>query len=151
MRITTFFTLLFCALVVPLSAQKKADKKAITELIAQYETALNTHSLDGVMGIFSADAVVLRNNAPPANGHDAIRNQYKAITDASVSLNISLVIQDVIFSGDVAYAWLMNTGKVQSTGSEESTIDSKSLAVFHKGKDGWRVVRYMYNNNLSQE
>ena len=143
------FLLLFGALLVPWSlvAQSDNDMKAIKQVVKQYEDALNSNSLDGVVKIFTLDAVVLPPDAPAASGHAAIREQYKAVTDPGTSIKITLEIQELMLSGDVAHVWSLNYGKIKFTGADESSIDSKSLMVLQKTMDGWKAHRYMFNNN----
>ncbi len=141
--------LLFGALVLPLSlvAQTDKDMQAIKEVVKQYEDALNSNSLDGVVAVFTLDAVVLPPDAPAVSGHGAIREQYKAVTDPGTSIDITLEIQELILSDDIAYVWSLNYGKIKYEGGEASSIDSKSLMVLQKTMDGWKTSRYMFNNN----
>lgn len=141
--------LLIGALVMPLSlvAQTDKDMKAIKEVVKQYEDALNSNSLDGVVAVFTLDAMVLPPDAPAASGHRAIREQYETVTDPGTSIDITLEIQELILSDDIAYIWSLNYGKIKFEGGDESPIDSKSLIVLQKTIDGWKVSRYMFNNN----
>ena len=141
--------LLFGALVIPWSlvAQTDKDMKAIKEVVKQYEDALNSNSLDGVVAVFTLDAVVLPPDAPAVSGHEAIREQYMAVTDPGTSIDITLEIQELILSDDIAYVWSLNYGKIKYEGGDENPIDSKSLMVLQKTMDGWKTSRYMFNNN----
>lgn len=140
---------LFATLLMPLSiiAQSDKDMKAVKDVVKEYENALNSNSLDRVMQVFAIDAVVLPPDAAAASGHRAIREQYKSVTDPGTSINITLEIQELIISDDVAYVWSLNYGKEKFEGGEESPIDSKSLMVLQKTMDGWKASRYMFNNN----
>jgi uncharacterized protein (TIGR02246 family) len=141
--------LMFTALALPLSlgAQSKKDMKAIKAVVKQYQDALNNNSLDGVMAVFDVDAVVLPDDGPAAAGHAAIRENYKPITDASMTVQITLEIQELIETDDVAYVWSLNYGTIKYKSESESAIDSKSLMVLRKTMDGWKVHRYMFNGN----
>ena len=141
--------LLFGALYIPLSlvAQSDKDIKAIKEVVKQYENALNNKSLDAIAEVFTVDAVVLPPNAPAVSGHAGIREQYKAVTNPSTSIEITLEIQESMVSDDVAYVWSLNYGKIKIADNDESSIDSKSLMILQKTMDGWKAHWYMFNSN----
>jgi len=141
--------LLLGALVMPLSlvAQSNKDMKAVKAVVKEYQDALNSNSLDGIVAVFDVDAVVLPPDAPAAAGHAAIREQYKTITDPGTSIDITLEIQELILSDNVAHVWSLNYGKIKFDGGDENSIDSKSLMVLLKSMDGWKVHRYMFNSN----
>jgi len=140
---------MLCALVIPLSigAQSSKDMKAIKAVVKQYQDALNSNSLDGIMAVFDVDAVVLPPDAPAAAGHGAIRDNYKGITDASTSLQITIEIQELFATDNMAHVWSLNYGKIKIEDGEENSIDSKSLMILEKSMDGWKVRRYMFNAN----
>ena len=139
-----------CVLPVSAFAQgKKADKKAVMQIVEQYQNGLNSNSLDDVMAIFAPDAVVMAANAPASVGTDAVRERYAAMTNPESTMDISLEIKEMNISGDVAYLWTHNTGTYKGAEGAGGTIDSKSLMICRKGKDGWKVHRYMFNNNLA--
>jgi uncharacterized protein (TIGR02246 family) len=145
--------LLFGALLIPLSvgAQSNKDMKAIKAVVKQYQDALNSNSLDGVMEIFDIDAVVLPNNAPAAAGHRAIRENYEQVTGPEVSIQITLEIQELIATDNIAYVWSLNYGTLKFKGAGEAAIDSKSLMVLQKTMDGWKIHRYMFNENKAPD
>jgi uncharacterized protein (TIGR02246 family) len=141
--------LMLGALAIPMSlgAQSNKDMKAIKAVVKQYQDALNNNSLDGVMAVFDDDAVVLPDDGPAAAGHAAIRESYEPITSASMSVQITLEIQELIATDDVAYVWSLNYGTIKFKDQNEGDIDSKSLMVLRKTMDGWKVHRYMFNSN----
>ena len=145
--------LLLGALVMPLSlvAQSNKDMKAVKAVVKEYQDALNSNSLDGIVAVFDVDAVVLPPDAPVAAGHGAIREQYKTITDPGTSLDITIEIQELILADNVAYVWSLNYGKIKFDGGDENSIDSKSLMVLQKTMDGWKVHRYMFNSNVAPD
>ncbi len=150
MKHAKFITLLLLAvLVMPLSigAQSDKDMKAVKAVVKQYQDALNSNSLDAIIEVFDIDAVVLPNNGPAAAGHRAIRESYKSIVDPDISMDITIEVQELMVSDNVAYVWSLNYGTVKFKGSDESAIDSKSLMVLRKTMDGWKVHRYMFNGN----
>lgn len=137
------------ALIVSSSlfAQSDKDMKAIKAVVKQYENALNSQSLDDIVAVFDIDCVVLPDDAPAAIGHRGVREQYSGLTDASTSIDITLEIQELILTDEIAYVWSLNYGKITSDGGEEISIDSKSLMVLIMSMDGWKVHRYMFNGN----
>jgi ketosteroid isomerase-like protein len=145
--------LLFGTLFMTLNlvAQSEKDMKAIKEVVKQYENALNSNSLDGIVEVFDVDAVVLPPNAPAVTGHAGIREQYKRVTDPGTSIDITLEIQELMVSDYVAYVWSLNYGKIKFADSAESSIDSKSLMVLQKTMDGWKAHWYMFNGNDAPE
>ena len=145
--------LLLGALVMPLNlvAQSKKDVKAVKAVVKEYQDALNSNSLDGIVAVFDVDAVVLPPDAPAAAGHGAIREQYKTITDPGTSIDITIEIQELILADNVAHVWSLNYGKIKFEGGDENSIDSKSLMVLQKTMDGWKVHRYMFNSNIAPD
>lgn len=147
LKVITFLLLGTLYLPLNLVAQSEKDMNAIKEVVKKYENAINNHSLEGIVEVFDVDAVVLPPNAPAVTGHAGIREHYKRITHQGTAIEITLEIQELIISDDVAYVHSLNYGKVKFADSDESSIDSKSMMILRKTMDGWLTHWYIFNSN----
>src|SRR5207244_114801 len=67
---------------------------AITAVLNSYEQALNARDVQGVVKLYTDDAVVLPPNAPSAVGIDAVRATYTGIFQA-IHINLTFEIAEV--------------------------------------------------------
>lgn len=148
MKHLIIFTLVLLIFTLPLSAQKKGDAAAVEGLIEKYQNSLNEGSLEGVLSVFSTHAVVMPPNAPPAENEAAIKDRYTGIMNSNIDIQMSL--KEVVYGKNIAYGWLMSSGSIDD-GNGRSEIDSKSLIVFVREGDVWKIDKYMFSGNKPLE
>ena len=144
MKHPILITALLFLFTITLSAQKKGDAAAVEGLIEKYQNSLNEGSIEGVLSVFSSNAVVLPPNAPPATDRAAIEGRYSGIMSSDIDIQMSL--KEVVYGKNIAYGWLMSTGSIDGSDGR-STIDSKSLVVFVREDGTWKIDKYMFSGN----
>jgi ketosteroid isomerase-like protein len=113
------------------------DVAAAREITTAMSTATGAGDVEAMVALYAADAMMMPPMMPTAKGTDQLRQFYKAMMSAKVSLQLTQETADG--AGDLMYT----TGKYHyqeappGTGSE----DGKWLLVFRRGADAkWKVV-----------
>jgi len=123
-----------------------ADEKAITEVLAKYEDALNQSSTEAVMKLYASDGVFMPQNSPSSVGTEAVRKAYDAVFGA-IKLTVKFDIAEVRqLAADWAFARTNSAGsvKVNATG-ESGSEGNQELFVFQKISGDWKIARYCFS------
>jgi uncharacterized protein (TIGR02246 family) len=127
-------------------AQSRAAIKAV---LKSYEQALNASDVQGVVKLYTDDAVVLPPNAPSAVGIDAVRATYTGIFQA-IHINLTFEIAEVkVVSPEWAFLRSTSNGTVTilATGAQIPSSNHE-LFVLHKTQGGWKLARYSFSSVL---
>jgi uncharacterized protein (TIGR02246 family) len=124
----------------------EADVEAITQLPAKYAAAENAGDLDGMMAVYTDDAVRMPPNAPALIGQESIRSWTQANLDQN-TYQLDNPPEEVQVSGDWAFARGTYTVTVTpKAGGESIQLEGKYLVVFQKQPDGsWKAARDIWN------
>jgi uncharacterized protein (TIGR02246 family) len=128
------------------AAQQRAAIKAV---LKNYEQALNASDVEGVVKLYTDDAVLLPPNAPSAVGIDAVRATYTGIFQAN-SIDLTFEIAEVkVVSPDWAFLRSTSNGTVTilATGAHVPSSNHE-LFVLHKTQGGWKLARYSFSSVL---
>jgi NADPH2:quinone reductase len=116
----------------------------IRELLASYETALNTSDAVAAAAAYAPDGQFFPNNQPTASG-PRIRTAYEAIFD-SMRLTIEFDVHEVVVDRDLAYATTGSKGTVTVLATNDTVAEeSRELFVFARVDGSWRIARYLFN------
>ena len=124
-----------------------ADKAAIREVLARYESALNASDTDAVMQLYTEDGVFMPQHFPSAVGSDAVRQAYNGVF-STIKLSVRFDIVEVeLVSSDWAFARTNSAGTVtilaDDTGGPEA---NQELFLFRKtDSGGWKIARYCFS------
>lgn len=89
--------------------------------------------------------------APTAEGSAQLLASYKHIFSL-IQLNIKFEIQELVVSGDMAYAVTMSRGQVTIRGPKiTQPEENRELFVFRKDSGEWKIARYMFNKSKSSQ
>jgi uncharacterized protein (TIGR02246 family) len=111
-----------------MAAKEPAD---VDRLFAEY---LNTGNIDGVVGLYEPDAVLLVPGGDMATGHDAIR---AAITQlVSSGLQLQMNVTKVLRCGDTAVLYNDWTGSTTTPEGKTEPMSGKSVEVVRRQPDG---------------
>jgi len=109
----------------------------------------NNGNADGVVALYTADAVVMPAGLPALAGETAIRDYIVADIAQAKAAGIVVnngVVTGVGGSGDLA--WVSGTFSV--TDASGATIDNgKYLAVYQRTDDGWKMIRDTWNSDIA--
>ena len=128
-----------------------ADMEAIRNLNAGYEEAYNSRDLDWFSSTYYADdAVRLPPNRMMLSGKETIVADYQATFDQYNPTQVSLPVEEVTSSGDMAvargtYYW---TGTPVASGLSQITEEGKWIAVYNRQDDGsWKCIQGIFNSD----
>jgi uncharacterized protein (TIGR02246 family) len=123
------------------------EQKKIEQLLAKYEQALNQSSTEAVLPLYTKDGVFLPAEAPTAEGTAQIKASYDHVF-STIKPEIKFDIEEVVVSGDYAFAKTLSRGKATVL---ESNItqpeENRELFIFRKDAGEWKIARYMFNKS----
>jgi uncharacterized protein (TIGR02246 family) len=125
------------------------ERAAVKAVLKSYEHALNASDVNGVVQLYTDDAVVLAPNAPSAVGIDAVRATYTGIFQA-IDIDLTFDVAEVnVVSEDWAFLRSTSHGTV-TTLADGATLPGKSqeLFVLHQVEGHWKLARYSFSSTL---
>jgi uncharacterized protein (TIGR02246 family) len=138
------FALLASIPVATAGAQNTAEKQLHT-LLAAYETSLNAGDAGRIEQLYTEDGVFMPAGFPTASGRPAVRGAYDAVFK-NIRIAIHFTVDELKVKGNVAYARTHSDGTstVVATGAS-GPEKNRELFVFARGKNGWKIARYLFN------
>jgi ketosteroid isomerase-like protein len=116
-----------------------SDIETVKTLDAAIIAGINAKDAGKATAPYGMDGAIMPPGAPTMSGHDAIRGYWQAAIDGGLS--------DVVASPTAAhvsedFAVTMGTLTASMGGQE---LAGKYILYFHKGDDGWKVQRDIWN------
>jgi len=113
-------------------------------ILDTYARALGGNDVDGLVGLYTADGVFIRDDMKPVVGREALRASYKDVF-ATLKVNLAFNVQEAEQSGDLGWARSVSTGKVKVLATGKETAESyNQLVVFKKEGGAWKIRSYLY-------
>ncbi len=130
------------------SATLEADIEAINALNDEYIAAENTGNVDGIMMLYTDDAVMMMPNQPALIGKESIRSYLQALLD-KFAVKETLSSEEVVVSGEWAYVRATYTVTISPRSGGEPVQDKgKGIAIYKKQPDGsWKYARLILNSD----
>lgn len=135
--------------LVPLgaAAQGADDPAQLVAIMQRYGDALKAGNVEGLVGLYTANGVFMRQDMPAAVGREALRAAYKEVF-AVLKVDVAFSIQETEVAGDMAWLRSTSKGKVRVLSSGVETANSfDELVVFRREPGGWKIRSYMYGSN----
>ncbi len=131
-------------------AMSAEDRQAIEATLLRYEKTLNESDVKGVLELYAPDGVFMPSGAPSAIGTEEVRAAYEHVF-ATIKLDIEFTIDEVVQSGNYAFARTISRGQVTIL-AEGLTVpeENRELFVLQKRDGAWRIARYMFNKMSPQ-
>ncbi|TME25483.1 MAG: SgcJ/EcaC family oxidoreductase [Chloroflexi bacterium] len=125
------------------------SRDAIKAVLKSYELALNASDVQGVVKLYTDDAVLLPPNAPSGVGIDAVRATYAGIFQ-TIHINLTFEIAEVkVVSPEWAFLRSTSNGTVTILANGAQILSSNhELFVLHKTQGGWKLARYSFSSVL---
>jgi uncharacterized protein (TIGR02246 family) len=124
-----------------------ANEKAVADVLAKYQDALNASDTDAVMPLYTEDGVFMPPYSQSAIGAAAVRQAYDAVFRA-IKLNVKFNVAEVV---EIAPNWAFartnsaGTVRVHATGAKSAEANQE-LFIFRKVTDGsWKIARYSFS------
>ena len=121
------------------------ERQAIEATLLQYEKTLNESDVKGVLDLYAPDGVFMPSGAPSAIGREEIRATYEHVF-AAIKLDIKFTIDEIVQSGDYAFARTTSRGQVTILAEGVTAPEENRELFVLQNRDGtWRIARYMFN------
>jgi uncharacterized protein (TIGR02246 family) len=122
------------------------NEKAVAEVLANYQDALNQSDTDAVIKLYAPDGVFMPQNSPSSVGAGEVRNAYDAVFK-TIKLTVKFNVAEVV---EVAPNWVFartnsaGTVKVLATGVGGPEANQE-LFLFQKVDGEWKIARYCFS------
>jgi uncharacterized protein (TIGR02246 family) len=123
-----------------------ANEKAVAEVLAKYQDALNQSDTDAVMKLYASDGVFMPQNSPSSVGADEVRRTYDAVFK-TIKLTVKFNVAEVVeMAPNWVFARTNSTGtvKVHATGTGGPEANQE-LFLFQKIDGAWKIARYCFS------
>ena len=122
------------------------NEKAVAEVLAKYQDALNQSDTDAVIKLYAPDGVFMPQNSPSSVGAGEVRNAYDAVFK-TIKLTVKFNVAEVV---EMAPNWVFartnsaGTVKVLATGVGGPEANQE-LFLFQKVDGEWKIARYCFS------
>jgi uncharacterized protein (TIGR02246 family) len=121
------------------------ETTAIEQMLLSYRDALNASDVNKVLTLYTRDGVFMPTNAPTAKGTEELKGSYEFVFK-TIQLNIEFFIDEVVVTGDHAYALTNSRGTTLIHASAQTVPEeNRELFVLAKEEGAWKIARYMFN------
>jgi uncharacterized protein (TIGR02246 family) len=124
-----------------------ANERAVADVLAKYQDALNNSDTNAVMRLY-ADDVFMPPYSQSAVGAAAVRQAYDAVFKA-IKLSVKFSVAEVV---EMDPNWVFartnsaGTTTINATGAKRAEANQE-LFIFGKGDDGsWKIARYSFSS-----
>lgn len=120
------------------------DAAAVVEVVTSYGDRLRAGDVAGIVGLFTADAIVLAPDLDVSAGSEALAAVYRSALDA-IGMDFDFEVIDISVWGDTAVACTRSSGAttVHATG-DRTPLRFRELFVLRRDGAAWRIARYMF-------
>ena len=125
-----------------------ANEKAVAEVLAKYQDALNNSDTNAVMRLYADDGVFMPPYGQSAIGAAEVRQAYDAVFKA-IKLSVKFNVAEAV---EMAANWVFartnsaGTTTINATGAKIAEANQE-LFIFGKGGDGsWKIARYSFSS-----
>jgi len=129
-----------------------ANEKAVAEVLAAYNVALNSSDTNAVMPLYTDDGVFMPPYRPSAVGSAAVRKAYDAVFKA-IKLTVKFNVAEIVeMSHDWVFARTNSAGTTLNQATGATTAEgNQELFIFRKGRDGrFKIARYSFSTTNPQ-
>jgi uncharacterized protein (TIGR02246 family) len=122
------------------------NERAVAEVLARYQDALNQSDTEAVMKLYASDGVFMPQHFPSSVGAEAVRAAYRGVFEA-ITLRVEFTIAEVL---QLAPEWAMartnsaGTTILHATGAGGPEANQE-LFVFRKIEGEWKIARYCFS------
>lgn len=134
----------------PFAAQaepRNADEKAIYDLEEKWNQLIAAKDLDGIVGLYAPDGMIMPAGSPAAQGHPALRQVWEGMLgQPGLKVILTPVEVDVASGKDIA----VERGRYELTTSGSggpTTERGKYLVVWTRTGGAWKVSEDMFSSD----
>lgn len=131
----------------PIGAPPEVDAAAAVRTVAEsWDPLMNAGDLDGLVSLFTDDAIRLNEGEPATIGEEAIRTGFAATLDGA-SIDASNPVEEIQVSGNWAFARGTYLDRSTNAGGETVEEAGKWLSIFRNTPDGWKYYVDIWNRD----
>jgi uncharacterized protein (TIGR02246 family) len=125
------------------------DRAEIERVLKSYEHSLNASDVNGVIRLYSDDAVLMAPGSPSAVGIQATQNAYAGVFQA-IRLNITFQVAELhLLSSDWAFLRTNSTGQITILANGAVIPEgNQELFLLRKAHGQWKLARYSFSSFL---
>ena len=122
------------------------SEKAVAEVLAKYQDALNRSDTDAVMRLYARDGVFMPQNSPSSVGAGEVRKAYDAVF-RTIKLTVKFNIAEIVeVAPNWAFARTNSAGTVKAHASGAGGPEAnQELFLFQKIGGAWKIARYCFS------
>ena len=127
----------------------EADVEAMKSLTEEWVAAYNGGDLEGLVSLYTDDAIKVPPNMPTLEGKDAIRDDFNSFFEQNTAIENDGPSDEVIVCGDLAVVRGTYTGTFTPKVGGEPIPDTGRWVAFHKRQsDGsWKIYYEIWNSD----
>lgn len=123
----------------------EADIAALRNIVARYDAFVNSSDVDGIVGLYTADARSMPPDAAPAVGSDEIRAQAEAPEEEGSATELTSTVEDARVAADLGVLRIQWTATSTPEGEEPTTEQGKWILICERQADGsWKITDEMW-------
>ena len=125
------------------------DRAEIQAVLKSYEQSLNASDVNGVVKLYTDDAVLMAPGNPSAVGIQAVQATYTGIFQA-IRLNITFQIAELqVLSPDWAFLRTNSSGQITILANGVVIPEgNQELFLLRKSHGQWKIARYSFSSYL---
>ena len=129
-------------------ATTEADEAAIENLRSDFVTAYNAEDVDGLLSLFTADAVRMPPDEPAVSGTEELRTYFSRRFEQA-DADLSVTTQEVEVAGDWAFGrGTFGVTATPAVGGEPVEYKGKWINIMKREADGsWKIADNIYNTD----
>ena len=124
-----------------------SNERAVAEVLAAYNNALNSSDTNAVMRLYMEDGVFMPPYSPSAVGAVAVRDAYDAVF-AAIRLTVKFSVAEVVeMSSEWVFARTNSAGNTLNHATGKTSAEgNQELFIFRKDSDGkFKIARYSFS------
>ena len=125
------------------------DRAQIETVLRSYEQSLNASDVQGVIKLYTDDAVLMAPNSPSAVGIQAVQEAYAGVFQA-IRLNINFQVAELhLLSPEWAFLRTNSTGQITIVANGAVIPEgNQELFLLRKAYGQWKIARYSFSSFL---
>ena len=122
------------------------NEKAVAEVLAKYQDALNQSDTDAVMKLYARDGVFMPQNSPSSVGAEEVRRAYDAVF-RTIKLTVKFNVAEVVeMAPNWVFARTNSAGTVKVLATDAGGPEAnQELFLFQKIDGVWKIARYCFS------
>ena len=126
----------------------EADVEAINTAGNEFVAAANANSVEGLVSIYAAEAVLMPPNEPAAKGSEGLQTWFQSFFDQFTIEDFSISAEEVVVAGD----WAFRRGTFAMTltpaaGGEQIQDAGKFIEIWQMQAGSWKITRDIWNSD----